>query len=83
MSFVLLFNIIFRIVVILRIRTLISGIIPTQSFVEVLTSMTAIWYVVVVVGLIGFLFFDFRPGIRTRNVMRGHIRQESSWLVRW
>ena len=57
MSFVLLFNIIFRIVVILRIRTLISDIIPTQSFVEVLTSMTAIWYVVVVVGLIGFLLF--------------------------
>ena len=45
----------FRIVVILRIRTLTSGITPTQSFVEVLTSMTAIWYVVVVVGLCCFL----------------------------
>ena len=45
----LLYNIVFRIVVIQRIQTLISDIIPTQSFVELLTSMTAIWYVVVVV----------------------------------
>ena len=57
--YILLFNNFSRIVVLWRTRIRISDIIPTQSFVGLLTSITAIWYVQLLLFFKWLLSFYF------------------------